>query len=73
MRTIPREYQIPITWEVHGEMLIETDDIENLIKDIEAGHLVLPEIDSDVDGSIQVDYELLEEMNPGLKLSPEPK
>ena len=60
---MPREYHIPITWQVYGELYVETDDIEKTIRDITEGNYTLPAIDDNVEGSINVDQSLFEEMN----------
>ena len=59
---MPR-YRVPLTWEVYGQAIVEAKSPEEAIQKAEAEGFVLPVIDGNVDGSIDVDYAIFEEVN----------
>lgn len=62
-------FRIPVNWEVHGIMEIEADNIEEAI--FKAGDYPYPSIEGNVDGSQEVNFEMIEYFNPGVKVPSE--
>jgi len=62
-------YKIPVTWEVYGVINMVADSIEEAIaKEIDWPY---PVTDGNVDGSREVNLEMIEYLNPGEKVSDE--
>ena len=59
-------YKIPVTWEVYGVMEIEADSIEEAI--LKADDHPYPLDPENVDGSQEVNFEMIEHFNPGIKV-----
>ena len=65
------KFKIPIEWECHGEVEIEAKNLDEAIEEVQlnSDEIVLPE-DWDVEeGSIDINFDLVEELNPGHKAS----
>ena len=58
-----KTYKIPVTWEAYGEMEIEAESMSKAIKIAEDEETPYPSIDGNVEGSLDVDYGLTEELN----------
>jgi hypothetical protein len=67
-----KTYKIPISWEVAGEVEIEAENIDEAVRIVELNDIPYPSIDYNIDGSVEVNYDIIEELNDGEKLSEEP-
>ena len=56
-------YEIPCAWEVYGTVEVPADSLEEAIKKVEADDFPLPSNFNYVDGSFEVDRDVVEEMN----------
>ena len=56
-------YEIPCAWEVYGTVEVTADSLEEAIKKVEADDFPLPINFDYVDGSFEVDRDVVEEMN----------
>ena len=63
-------FKIPINWEVYGVMEIEAENIEEAI--IKAEDHPYPPIKDNTEGSLEVNFELIEHLNPGVEMAEEP-
>jgi len=62
------KFKIPVTFEMYGTLTIETDTLEEAIKfAIEDSEL--PETKFYVDGSLSINEEMLEHLNPKINIS----
>lgn len=66
-----KEFNIPVTWEVGGVTRVKAHTLDEAVLRIERNEFLLPDINGVVDGSTEVNYELVEELNPGHNLSSE--
>jgi len=57
-----KNYKIPVTWEAYGEMEIEADSIMQAIVIAEADYPI-PSTDGTVGGSLNVDYDIAQDIN----------
>jgi len=62
-------FKIPVNWEVYGIMEIEASDIEEAIK--KADNYPYPPIEDNT-GSQEVNFELIEHLNPGVEVKSNP-
>jgi hypothetical protein len=58
-----RSYEIPCSWEVYGIVEVEADNLDEAVTKVEADDFPLPHEASYVDGSLEVDREIAEELN----------
>ena len=56
-------YEIPCAWEVYGTVEVSADSLEEAIEKVEADDFPLPSNFNYVDGSFEVDRDVVEEMN----------
>ena len=56
-------YEIPCAWEVYGTVEVPADSLEEAIEKVEADDFPLPSNFNYVDGSFEVDRDVVEEMN----------
>jgi hypothetical protein len=66
-------FKIPVNWEVYGIMEVEAPDIEEAIHKVEEEEVPYPSISDNTEGSIEVNFELIEFLNKGIKISKEPE
>ena len=69
------KFKIPIEWECYGEVEIEAKSLDEAIDEVNlnSDEIALPEDFDVVEGSIEVNFEVVEELNPGHRLiKPEP-
>ena len=64
-------FKIPVNWEVYGIMCVEADDIEKAIE-LAIESTPYPAIEDNIDGSLGVNFELIELLNPRVKIKDEP-
>jgi len=67
-----KTYTIPISWEVAGEVEIDAENIDEAVAKVESPDFIYPSVDYNIDGSVVVNYDIIEELNDGEKLSEEP-
>ena len=67
-----KTYRIPVTWEVYGEMEIDAENINQAVEIAEAIDAPYPSVDGNVEGSLEVDYDLAQELNDGEEIGSEP-
>ena len=68
-----RTFKIPVTWETYGVMEIEAETIEEAIKLADEDGTPYPSIDNNVDGSLEVNFEMIEHLNPLECIKNEPR
>ena len=56
-------YEIPCAWEVYGTVEVVADSLSEAIEKVEADAFPLPINFAYVDGSFEVDRDVVEEMN----------
>ena len=56
-------YEIPCSWEVYGTVEVVADSLSEAIEKVEADDFPLPSNFDYVDGSFEVDRDVVEEMN----------
>ena len=56
-------YEIPCAWEVYGTVEVVADSLSEAIEKVEADDFPLPINFDYVDGSFEVDRDVVEEMN----------
>ena len=61
------KFKIPIEWECYGEVEIEANNLDEAVDEVNlnSDEIVLPEDFDVVEGSIEVNFEVVEELNPG--------
>ena len=67
-----REFKMPVTWIADGVVHVKDKSVNNAVEQIEKGKVDFPGECQNIIGTMEVDFERVEEMNPGLKLSEEP-
>lgn len=65
-------FKIPVNWEVYGIYHVEASNIEEAIHKVEWEDVPYPSIDDNIEGSMEVNFDLVELLNPGTKLADEP-
>ena len=56
-------YDIPCSWEVYGTVEVEANSLDEAIEKVEADDFPLPDRNSYVDGSFEVERAVAEEIN----------
>jgi len=64
-------FHILVNWEVSGIKHIEALNIEEAIKIAEDETLPYPRITDNSEGSLEVNFEIIESLNPGVKIKDE--
>ena len=67
-----REFKMPVTWIADGVVNVKDKSLDKAVEQIENGKVDFPSECQSIIGTMEVDFERVEEMNPGLKLSEEP-
>ena len=64
------KFKIPIEWSSHAEIEVEAESLDEAVDMIElnSDEVVLPEDWDVVEGSIDVNFEVVKELNPGHEL-----
>lgn len=67
------KFKIPITWEVCGEIEVEAESLDEAVEmvDFDPDEVTVPQEWEIVEGSVNTNYQLVELLNPGHKLSRE--
>lgn len=65
-------FKIPVDWQVYGVCFVEAFNLEEAINKVEDEETPYPSISDNTEGSLKVNFELVEELNPGHKLQDEP-
>jgi len=65
------KFKIPIEWKCYGEIKIEAKNLDEAIEEVQlnSDETVLPKDWDLEEGSIDINYELVEELNPGHKIN----
>lgn len=68
-------FRIPIEWRCYGEVTILAKSLDEAVDEVNLNpdEIVLPENWELEEGSIEVNFETVEELNPGHKMSEEPQ
>ena len=56
-------YEIPCSWEVYGTVEVEANSLDEAIEKVEADDFPLPDRNSYVDGSFEVEVQVAEDLN----------
>jgi len=67
------KYKIPLQWECSGEVEVEAESLDKAIEEVElnSDEIVLPETWEIVEGSVVINYPMIEFMNPDCELKRE--
>lgn len=65
-------FKVPVDWCVYGVCIVEALNLEEAINKVENDETPYPTISNNTEESLEVNFELIEELNPGYKLRGEP-
>ena len=67
-------FKIPIEWRCYGEVEITAKNLDEAVDEVNlnSDEVILPKDWSLEEGSIEINFEIVEELNPGHKLDEEP-
>ena len=68
-------FKIPINWQSYGIVEIEAESLDEAVDEINlnSDEVILPKDWMLEEGSIEINFEVVEELNPGYKLNEEPQ
>ena len=68
-----KTYRISVDWQVHGTILVPAKSLEEAIKRIETNdEIIFPIKHENVESSLEVNYDIVQEMYPDEKIGNEP-